>query len=259
MKVLISLSLFICSSCNLFSINDSIPTEGKVRTPVSNARRIPTMKNPRNMMPFSDRSYQLPSSIQTTKIPQPILEHREMPTNLKLTSKGASVEDQLIDPWGFVLTDRHLNRWYRDIKGIRGMLDYGGVIGIGQDANMCVNIFATVGYQFNPIFFVGVGQGYNISVNKQESFGPTYIMPRINFLDENTTPFFDLKFGYSFIEGKGLHINPNFGFSFGRDKQAWNISAGYSFQKAKINKKGIDTRYNYHGVVLRVGYEFNIF
>lgn len=259
MKQFITTSI-LCFCCySLSASNDSIPREKQKTMPSSNGRRIPTMSNPQRVRPLQDSPLKTPWDMNRKKNMQPKLEHQEFNRVNSLTIKGKSAEDQLIDPWGFVLTDRHLNRWYRDIKGIRVLHSYSGTIGFGADANTRAEVDFTVGYQFNPIYYLGVGQGYAISLNKKESVAPTYVESKINFLDENTTPFLDMRFGYSFVGGKGLYVNPSFGFSFGRKKQAWNVSAGYSYQKATVTRGDVRHHYKYHGVVLRVGYEFNIF
>lgn len=259
MKPFITLSLFILSCCSVAASNDSIPREKSKNAPASTGRSIPTMSNPKRMKPLLDSPLKMPWVMDRKKNMQPKLQPQEFNQSSKLITRGKSAEDQLIDPWGFVLTDRHINRWYRNISGLRILHDYSGIVGFGANANMRASVDFTVGYQFNPIYYLGIGQGFDLSLNKQESSGATYVRTKINFLDENTTPFLDFKIGYSFIEGKGLYINPNFGFSFGRNKTAWNVSAGYSFQKAKVVKQNVQHDYKYHGVVLRVGYEFNVF
>ena len=222
-------------------------------------RRLPTISRPHNLSPQSDNPFGSSFGVRRETIPQPEItpqEHEVVKPDLVGAGK---VAEEDINPWGYAPNQRYLNRWFRDITGFRSFLDYGFTFGVGKNANHRVEWFGTFGYQFNPIFFVGVGQSYLLSVNKQESTAPTYGNLRVNFLDENTTPYLDFKAGYSFLSGQGVFINPNIGISFGKNKRAWNLGLGYSFQRAKMEKDNVCTNYNFHGISFRVTYEFSIF
>lgn len=251
------LYLFLFSSSTIVANNDSIPKEKSRSSPARN-RRLPVARTHRDVLPKSDSPFgNLP--IARKRIPETTPEMHDAPRVDNLSTEGRIAEDELANPWVYTNTKRYLNRWYRNITGFRVFTDYGTTIGFGKDYNIRGDLYMTFGYQFNPIYYLGVGQGYSLSLNSQESSAPSFVNARINFLDENTTPFFDLKGGYSFVEGKGLYLNPNIGLSFGKNKRAWNISAGYSLQKAKVQYKGTSSSYNYHGVVLKVSYEFSVF
>lgn len=254
-------SLFICFlifyPITIFASNDSIPLE-KSKPSSGGMRRVPVGRNYRNALPMSDRPMgdlpiQRRRSLDTN--PQPL----STTPKPGLVTEGRTAEDNLTDPWTYKPTKRYLNRWFRDITGFRVFLGKGLTLGIGNNYNYRVDIYGSFGYQFNPIFFVGIGQGYSISVNGEESTAPSFANVRVNFLDENTTPFLDLKAGYSFVAGEGLFLHPNFGYSFAKNNHAWNISAGYSYQKVSGRNKGVKYKYRYHGISLKLTYEFSIF
>lgn len=156
--------------------------------------------------------------------------------------------------------------WYRSITGLRMLIDYGYIQGIGNIKNNRFEWATSLGFQFDPIFYLGMGASYSFTLNKKESSVPIFINPRINFLDNNVTPFLDLKVGYSALEAKGWYINPNVGVSFAmKGTQAFSIGMGYSFQQAKYKKwseeenKRIRFKDVYNGLQLKLTYEFNIY
>lgn len=254
---IVSLFLFYNSQAQVKEQTTIVPD----KKPIGSAQRkkLPIIDRPQSLRPRSDsplgNSFSIDRKMETK--PDMTLQEYNM---LKPGIMGiGEVAEEEINPWGFAPNPKFLNRWYRDITGFRAFLDYGFTVGVGKDANHRLEWFGTFGYQFNPIFYLGVGQSYLLSVNKQESTAPTYANLRVNFLDEYTTPYLDLKGGYSFIENKGVFLNPNVGMSFGKNRRAWNIGLGYSFQRAKIKKNDVYTNLNYHGVSLKVTYEFSIF
>lgn len=257
MKYLYVLSFLVCSSTTVLANNDSIPLE-KGKQTSGGVRRFPSSKSSRHNLPLMERPFNsLP--IETKRLDMPNPQPQEMPRTHSLSTEGRTVEEDIANPWRYTPTRRHLNRWYRNISGFRAFLDQGVTVGLGNNYNIRADWYGTFGYQFNPIYYVGIGQGFSLSLNGQESSAPSFVNARVNFIDENTTPFLDLKAGYSFVEGKGVYLNPNIGLSFGKNKRAWNISAGYSFQRADVTRKGIKYNYKYHGVVLKVSYEFSVF
>lgn len=53
-------------------------------------------------------------------------------------------------------------------------------------------------------------------INKKGSSLPVFINLCINFIDENTTPYWNLSTGDSFAEGKGFYFSTVFGVSFSK-------------------------------------------
>lgn len=256
--------LTIISVFFIYNAQSQVKVESTVvpdKKPIGSSQRkkTPIVVRPHSLRPQSDSSLGNSFSIERkmeTKADMTLQEYNALKPGIVGTGK---VVEEEINPWGFAPNPRYLNRWYRDITGFRAFLDYGFTLGVGKNANHRLEWFGTFGYQFNPIFYLGVGQAYLLSVNKQESTAPTYANLRVNFLDEHTTPYLDLKGGYSFIENNGFFLNPNVGISFGKNKRAWNLGLGYSFQRAKVKKNDTYTNLNFHGVSLKVTYEFSIF
>ena len=140
------------------------------------------------------------------------------------------------------------------------------IIGTGDYGDYAFSVQTSHGYQFNPYFYLGAGTGIDIHHTKIASFDNyrsvhihrTLLMPffgdiRINFLNKPTTPFCDVKIGYSVIlgqdthkfhHGQGLYFNPNLGVSFMRNRRvALNAGIGYNMQM----RKGRRHYYRYKG------------
>lgn len=200
---------------------------------------------------------------QTVKadIPQPV--YNEVPALVE--GKGTSSDEMDLNALYKRANERGHN-WYREMRGLRIYMDYGYTHGIGNVKNNRFEWATSLGFQFNPIFYLGMGASYSMTLNKKESSIPIFINPRINFLDNNVTPFLDLKVGYSALEAKGWYVNPSVGVSFvTKGTQAFSIGVGYSFQQAKYKKwseeenKKIRFKDVYNGLQLKLTYEFNIY
>lgn len=136
--------------------------------------------------------------------------------------------------------------------GYRGFADFGYTLGVGDFGKNVdrVNLMTSHGYQIVPQFFAGVGVGVNYFYD-QESFGlPIFAHFRSDILNNDITPFVDLKAGYSLLDVKGFYLNPSVGCRFSvTDNIALNLSIGYTMQKAdfiyfgKQNCGGIDFRF----------------
>lgn len=172
---------------------------------------------------------------------------------------------EVFDPFSPIPT-KPRKQWNRGIRGFRAFWDQAITLGIGDKRNNRWNSSTSLGVQFNPIFYLGVGISYDMTLNDKEGSVPIFINPRINFLDENITPFLDIRAGWSFLEGKGFYASPTAGVSFARGTSAYNIGIGYSFQRAKYkyrpDKATMETTTvfdNYHGLFLRLTFEFNLY
>ncbi|WP_419032922.1 hypothetical protein [Dysgonomonas gadei] len=178
----------------------------------------------------------------------------------------ATSPDEYFDPFSVPRPKRREKIWNREIKGFRVFLDYAYIHGIGKTKNHRFEYGTSIGYQFNPIFYVGAGTSYTMTLNKKDSSLPIFINPRINFLDDNTTPFWDIKVGYSGAMGKGFYFSTSFGVSIAKQgRSAWNIGLVYSLQKATYYEwsdvepdKRVAIKPTYHGLALKLTYEFGI-
>lgn len=189
----------------------------------------------------------------------PITEEKPMITN---TQTGGASDN--FDPFSVPRPKRKSKIWNREIKGYRGFVDYGYIQGIGNNINNRLEFATSHGYQFNPIFYIGIGAAFDLTMNKKDSSLPLFFNTRINFLDEYTTPFWDVRSGYSFRDGKGFYFSTAFGMSFTKKgKNAINLGLVYSLQNAKYYRateanSTETTKFNltYHGLALRLTYEF---
>jgi hypothetical protein len=214
-----------------------------------------------------DISKPIKDAIKQTRIEQP---NTEMPITIEHDQNFANEGKtggvgEIFDPFA-PLPIKHKKVWNRDIRGFRMFMDQGLGLGIGNKANHTWNSEISAGIQFNPIFYVGIGIGYHMTLNSKEGSVPVFINPRINFLDENITPFLDLRAGWSFLDGKGLFLSPCAGVSFAKGTYAYNIGIGYSFQRAKYKyrpdknyMKTITVTDNFHGLYFRLTFEFNLY
>ena len=178
-------------------------------------------------------------------------------------NKSANPDDYF-DPFAVPRPKRREQIWNRDIRGFRAFSDYAYIQGMGLDKNHRFEFMQSIGFQFNPIFYTGLGVGYDFTLNNRDASVPFFVNQRINFLDEYTTPFWDVKVGYSIGEGKGIYFSTSVGASFTKNGgRAFNVGLVYSLQKTKYfdweneeKKKRIPFYPTYHGLALKITYEF---
>lgn len=136
--------------------------------------------------------------------------------------------------------------------GYRGFVDFGYTLGVGDFGKNVdrVSLTTSHGYQIIPQLFAGVGVGVNYFYD-EEAFGlPIFAHFRSDILNNDITPFVELKVGYSLLDVKGFYLNPAIGCRFSvSDNIALNLSLGYTVQKAdyvyfgKQNCGGLDFRF----------------
>lgn len=214
----------------------------------------------------------LPTQIQQQMILQPVpkpdkpIPLPEMRGSVSLSPGQSAGGEVDLDPYSAHRPRRQPKLWYRDIRGFRGFIDYAYIQGIGSAKNHRLEYAMSLGFQFNPIFYTGLGTSYTLTLNKKDRSLPVFINSRLNFLDEYTTPFWDLKVGYSVAEGKGFYFSTGFGVSFTKKgKRAFNLGLIYSLQNAKFYEWSdkepptrIGIKQTYHGLALKLSYEFGI-
>jgi hypothetical protein len=214
----------------------------------------------------------LPTQIQQQMVLQPIFKPDKpvplpyMRGSVSLTPGQSVGGEPDFDPYSIPRPRRQPKLWNRDIRGFRGFIDYAYIHGIGAAKNHRLEYAMSLGFQFNPIFYTGLGTSYTVTLNKKDHSLPVFINSRLNFLDEYTTPFWDLKIGYSVAEGKGFYLSTGFGVSFSKKgKRAFNLSLIYSLQNAKYYEWSdkepptrIGIKQTYHGISLKLSYEFGI-
>ena len=70
-------------------------------------------------------------------------------------------------------------------------------IGYSYKTNDIYGVYANVGYQINPIIFMGVGVGLNLMDKMSLLYTPLYINPRFYVNDRKTSMYFNIKLGFS--------------------------------------------------------------
>lgn len=147
----------------------------------------------------------------------------------------------------------------------------GGGSNVGYDGSeTTLAALASVGYQFNPRWFLGVGTGIMGRPDDDLEGGcfiPIYCHGRYNFRDKKVTPFLDLKIGGMFdadepngVDSRGgFYASPSFGYSFGR----FDIAISYAFYRDDIEfkyddwwKDFDDETENWNIYTLSIGFRF---
>lgn len=178
-------------------------------------------------------------------------------------TRVAGTEDYF-DPFGLPVPKRRAKIWNRQIRGYRGFVDHSYIRGVGADPNHRYEFGTSQGFQFNPIFYLGLGVAYDLSLSKKNDFMPVFLNLHVNFLDEFITPFFDTRIGYSFLGSKGFYVSGGGGVSFTRKgKQAFNLGLVYILEREKHYylsnpKKGEwdEVFRPHHGIALRLSFEY---
>lgn len=235
--------------------------KGKIiKSKGTSTKKTSSLEIPPELLP--DRTKQ---PIISTPIPLP--DEKRIQAPIMMPGTNVTTGEQLSDEVDLV--DLHkapkpLNKykgWYRQIKGFRMFLDYGYIIGTGKTKNNRMEFATSLGYQFNPIFYTGIGTGGVLSLNDKDHSLPVFINGRINFMDEYTTPYIDIRTGYSVAEGRGYYFSASAGVSFTKKgKHAFNLGLTYSSQNVKYyewqNRERVAIREAQHGLGLRLSFEF---
>lgn len=138
-------------------------------------------------------------------------------------------------------------------QGYRGFADFSYTLGVGDwgKKHDRVGIMTSHGCQIAPQFFAGLGVGFNYYFNGDDDVYslPVFAHFRSDILNNEITPYVDLRVGYSFLDVKGFYINPAVGCRFElSDDIGLNVGIGYTMQQAdfiygKQNCGGLDFRF----------------
>lgn len=137
-----------------------------------------------------------------------------------------------------------------DLQGFRGMVEFAYITG-GFDAP---ELTLSLGYQFNPYFFLGVGAGAQYLSNIEKAGIPIYLDMRGTLFLGKVSPYFALKMGYEkltdwYVNG-GFYCSPVVGVKLMTSRrQAVTLGIGASVFKPEDWGKD-------KGFTIRLGYEF---
>lgn len=145
---------------------------------------------------------------------------------------------------------QNLSRGYRP-NGYRGFMELGGGPGVGDYGDGFVSFSTSHGGQISPYFFLGAGIGFDYHFGWETISIPIFADLRANFLDNNITPYFGMKIGYSVFDITGFYFNPTLGVDFALDSRlGFNFSLGYNLQSARV---GHYSYYDYGGYSVSIG------
>ena len=135
--------------------------------------------------------------------------------------------------------------------GVKGFIESGYTIGVGKGHEGRIPLLATIGWQFNPYLFIGVGSGENYFHDSKQYGIPVYGDIRANLPISWVSPYIDVKIGASMADVKGFYIRPSAGCRFGAtNNTALILGIGYEHQH--INESDL----NLGGISINIGFEF---
>ena len=151
-------------------------------------------------------------------------------------------------------------------EGYRGFADFSYTLGVGDwgKNHDRIGIMTSHGYQIAPQFFAGLGVGFNYYFDGNDELCslPLFAHFRSDLINNEITPYVDLRVGYSLIDVKGVYINPSVGCRFElSDDIGLNVGIGYTMQQSEFSIIDFDFDYyrvkkNCGGIDFRVGIDF---
>lgn len=136
--------------------------------------------------------------------------------------------------------------------GYRGHFEAGVAFGVANDESDRFKMDFINGYQLSPIFSLGIGTGIRHFLNSDYVLFPVFADFRINFIDNDISPYLSGGVGYSFggeegFPGVGLMMNTTMGVRFMiSDKSAINIGMGFDVQQGMYENNPNMTEYQPH-------------
>lgn len=144
-------------------------------------------------------------------------------------------------------------------QGYRGFADLSYTLGVGDwgKNHDRIGIMTSHGYQIAPQFFAGLGVGFNYYFNGHDELCslPVFAHIRSDILNNEITPFVELRVGYSLIDVKGVYVNPSIGCRFElTDDIGLNVGVGYTMQQVEFVH--YSEKKNCGGIDFKVGIDF---
>ena len=163
-----------------------------------------------------------------------------------------------------------INQYSLD-KGFRAFFDLGYSLNTREFVNVKssqlnrVEMSVSVGNQFNNLFYLGIGGGYNYFYDSIGGSFPVYLHPRFNFnTDERIGYLVDFKLGYVFGQEslRGLYTFSGFGLRFAqRSGGGVSLILGLTnyYVDGVISKNGYyweKSKVNLGAITFKVGFDF---
>ena len=151
---------------------------------------------------------------------------------------------------------------YKIMSKYRGFIDFGYTIGTGTFKVGRIELTTSHGYQFNPMFFVGIGAGVSYWFDSETVAIPIFANFRVDIpTGAIVNPYFDVKFGFSPYDIQGIYGNFSLGCRIATSmSNAFNISVGYQLQRGKVEDEYaryyLGNNISANGIALKLGFEF---
>lgn len=149
--------------------------------------------------------------------------------------------------------------------GLKIFIEDGYTYGMGSYDDR-ISFITTVGFQFNPYIFIGVGSMENYFVSSKLYGIPIFADMRLNLIKTSVSPLLDVKVGHSIADVKGFFFAPSVGCRFGfYTNSAVVVCIGYELQRTNsfntiaysLNKnKVLQSRETVKGFTVKVGFDF---
>lgn len=134
--------------------------------------------------------------------------------------------------------------------GYRGFVDLGFTVGVGGGRGCDrIELATSHGVQIIPQLYVGAGVGVSYFYDFSDVAIPLFVDVRTDLLQNKTTPFIDLKIGYSVAGISGFYLSPTLGCRFNR----FSIGLSYIMQKQNVYGWSVG---NVGGFSIKLGLEF---
>lgn len=151
------------------------------------------------------------------------------------------------------------------LRGYKGFVDAGYQFDLsGHQANS-LEIVTSHGYQFNNYVFLGGGAGIIYYTDADKVMMPFFTNFRANLSNKPTTPFADMKVGYSAGDLPGPYLSLALGVRFAmQGKKALNLRLEYAVQNQgwdidysiNSNHYYYDNSFTVSSLGLKLGFEF---
>lgn len=146
----------------------------------------------------------------------------------------------------------------------KGFVEGGYALGVGDFDFDRIDVSTSHGIQISRVF-LGLGVGIKYFHDEEVLVIPIVADFRVNFLNNDVTPFIGTKIGCSAGKSGGFTLTPAIGCRFKiQDNFGLNLSLGYDLQKSKVHLYYYSGSHLYHtkvtenlgAIVFKIGFEF---
>ncbi len=194
-----------------------------------------------------------------------------MPSNDNTEPESPIVHKKPVKETSEVDLDYSPTYQYTLDKGFRVFFDLGYSLNTRDFVNVKsselnrMEVSFSIGNQFDNLFYLGIGAGYNYFYDLSNGSYPVYIHPRFNFeTDKSIGYLVDFKIGYALGEEslRGLYTFSGFGLRFAqRSGGGVNLILGFTnyYVDGVISENGYSwekSKVNLGAITFKVGFDF---